>query len=303
MSRGSGFPVVTSSARSRTRFNPAYAFIAPSVLILSVFTVWPIVQAFWISLHDWSFTASVHPFVGLGNYSTLFADPLFWNAVRTTLVYTLATVPLQIGIALMLAMALNGKIRGRAFLRSAYFVPVISSVAVMAIVWMFLFDPDIGLVSAWLLKLGFGRIGFLREPGSALVAVILVGIWKAVGFNMVLLLAGLQGVSKDLHEAAALDGANSWQQFRHVIVPALRHQLLFVAVISIIASLQAFDQIFVMTHGGPLHSTETLVYYAYQNGFSYFQMGYASAISVILFLFIAGVSFVQLRLFRYQDVD
>jgi ABC-type sugar transport system permease subunit len=303
MPGGSGVRVVTRSARPRFRFNPAYAFIAPSVLILSVFTVWPIAQAFWMSLHDWSFTASVHPFEGLGNYFTLFGDPLFWNAVRTTLVYTLATVPFQIGIALMLAIALNGKIRGRAFLRSAYFVPVISSVAVMAIVWMFLFDPDIGLVSAWLLKLGFGRIAFLREPGSALVAVILVGIWKAVGFNMVLLLAGLQGVSKDQHEAAALDGANSWQQFRHVTLPALRHQLLFVAVISIIASLQAFDQIFVMTRGGPLHSTETLVYYAYQNGFAYFQMGYASAISVILFLFIAVVSLVQLRLFRYQEMD
>jgi ABC-type sugar transport system permease subunit len=303
MPGGSGIPVVRNSARSRLRFNPAYAFIAPSALILAVFTAWPIAQAFWMSLHDWSFTASVHPFVGLGNYGQLFVDPLFWNAARTTAVYTIATVPFQIGLALGLAVALNGKIRGRAFLRSAYFIPVISSVAVMAIVWMFLFDPDIGLVSAWLLKLGFGRIAWLREPGSALVAVILVGIWKSVGFNMVLLLAGLQGVSKDQLEAAALDGANNWQQFRHVTVPALRHTLLFVTVISIIASLQAFDQIYVMTRGGPLHSTETLVYYAYQNGFDYFQMGYASAISVILFLFIAVVSIVELRLFRYREVD
>jgi multiple sugar transport system permease protein len=303
MPRGSGFPVVTSSARSRLRFNPAFAFIAPSALILAVFTLWPIAQAFWMSLHDWSFTAAVHPFIGLGNFNRLFDDPLFWNAARTTVIYTIAAVPFQIGLALMLAVALNGKIHGQAFLRSAYFIPVISSIAVMAIVWTFLFDPDIGLVSAWLLKLGFGRIAWLREPGSALVAVILVGIWKSIGFNMVLLLAGLQGVSQDQHDAAAMDGANGWQRFRHVTVPALRHTLLFVAVISIIASLQAFDQIYVMTRGGPLHTTETLVYYAYHNGFDYFQMGYASAISVILFLFIAVISIVQLRLFRYQEVD
>jgi ABC-type sugar transport system permease subunit len=287
----------------RPRLNVAYAFIAPSVLILSVFTLWPIVQAIWMSLHDWPFTAPIHTFIGLDNYARLLGDRLFWNAARTTLVYTITTVPLQIGLALGLAVALNGRIKGRAFLRSAFFIPVISSLAVMAIVWQFLFDPDIGLVSAWLLDLGFGRIAWLREPGSALAAVILVGIWKMIGFNMVILLAGLQGVPADQYDAAAIDGASAWQRFRHVTVPGLRHTLLFVTLISVIASLQAFDQIYVMTKGGPLHTTESLVYYAYQNGFDYFDMGYASAISVVLFLFIAVIAMVQLRMFRYEEVD
>jgi multiple sugar transport system permease protein len=133
--------------------------------------------------------------------------------------------------------------------------------------------------------------------------VILVGIWKTIGFNMVILIAGLQGVPADLYDAAATDGANSWQRFRHITVPGLRHTLLFVAAISVIASLQAFDQIYVMTQGGPLHSTETLVFYAYHVGIGQFRMGYASAISVILFAFIGAISIVQLRLFRYEEVD
>ena len=285
------------------RLNPAYLFIAPSAVALIVFTIWPIVQAFWMSLHEWSFMAQERPFVGAGNYQELVGDPRFWNALRNTVVYTIVGGPFQIGLALLLAVALNGKIRGRAFLRSAYFIPVISSLAIMAIVWAFLFDPDIGLVSAWLAELGLPRIAWLREPGTAMLAVIVVGIWKTLGFNMVILLAGLQGSPAEHYEAAEIDGASRWQQFLHITIPGLRQTLLFVTVISVIASLQAFDQIYVMTRGGPLFSTETLVSYVYRQGFELFRLGYASAISWVLFLIIVVLAVFQLRFFRYREVD
>lgn len=287
----------------RPRFNVAYLFLAPSAIALLLFTVWPIAQAFWMSLHDWSFSNPGKPFSGLDNYAEMLGDRRFWNALKNTVVYTLATVPLQIGLALGLAVGLNAKLRGRAFLRSAYFIPVISSLAIMAIVWAFLFDPDIGLVSSWLASVGLPRIAWLREPDTAMVAVIVVGVWKTLGFNTVILLAGLQGIAQEQHEAAALDGASAWQRFRHVTVPGLRQTLLFVTVISVIASLQVFDQVYVMTRGGPLYGTETLVTYVYYQGFTLFRMGYASAISWILFLIIAAISMVQLRLFRYQEID
>jgi len=285
------------------RIPVAWWFLAPSALILGVFTLWPIVQALWMSLHNWSFLSRERPFVGGDNYAALLSDARFWNALRNTIVYTVATVPVQIALALGLAIALDRAIKGRAFLRSAYFLPVISSLAIMAIVWAFLFDPDIGVVSSWLAALGLPRIAWLREPGTAMLAVVIVGIWKTLGFNTVIILAGLQGVSREQHEAASLDGANGRQRFRHVTIPGLRQTLLFVVVISVIASLQVFDQVYVMTRGGPLYATETLVSYLYYQGFTLFQMGYASAISWVLFAGILVVSVIQLRLFRYQEVD
>jgi len=289
-------------ARPR-RLNPAYFFIAPSAIVLLVFTLWPIVQALWMSLHNWSFLGTDRLFVGAGNYAELLADSRFLNALKNTVVYTLGAVPFQVAFALLLAVALNAKIRGRAFLRAAYFLPAISSLAVMAIVWSFLFDPDIGAVSAWLAQIGLPRIAWLREPGTAMIAVVVVGVWKTLGFNAVILLAGLQGISAEQYEAASIDGAGSWRQFRHITVPGLRQTLLFVMVISVIASMQVFDQVYVMTRGGPLFGTETLVTYVFHEGFELFRLGYASAISWVLFLIIAVVAIVQLRFFRYQQVD
>lgn len=287
----------------RRRTSPALIFILPSALILLVFVMWPILQAFWMSLHDWSFLSQDRPFIALGNYAELLDDPRFWNALRNTVVYTLATVPLQITLALFLAIGLNGRLIGRPFLRAAYFIPVISSLAVMAIVWAFLFDPDIGLVSAWMANLGLPRVAWLRQPDTAMLAIIVVGVWKTLGFNTVILMAGLQGISAEQYEAASIDGASPWQKLRRITVPGLRQTLLFVTVISVIASLQVFDQVYVMTRGGPLFATETLVTYLYHQGFGLFRMGYASAISWILFLVIVAISLVQLRFFRYQEVD
>jgi ABC-type sugar transport system permease subunit len=188
-------------------------------------------------------------------------------------------------------------------LRAAYFLPVVSSLAIMAIVWSFLLDPNVGVIAGWMSDLGMRRIDFLGDITTALPAIVVVGIWKNLGFSMVILLAGLQGIPREHYEAASIDGAGRWARFRHITLPGLRHTMLFVVVISVIASLQVFDQIFVMTRGGPLFATESIVTYLYYQGFDLFRMGYASAIATVLFLLILVVSTLQLRVFRYRDVD
>ncbi len=285
------------------RLNPAYVFIAPSMLVMAVFVVGPIAQAFWMSLHEWSFVAKERPYVGMANYRELVADERFWNALKVTALYTIGSVPTQIVLALAVALALHERPWAGTWFRAAFFFPVISSLAVMAIVWAFLLDPDIGVLAHWMRALGLGPQDWLQSTTWALPSVVLVGIWKNLGFTMVILLAGLQGIPEIYYEAAAIDGAGRWSRFRNVTVPGLRQTLLFVTVIGVIASLQVFDQVYVMTRGGPLFTTETLVTYMYHHAFELFDMGYAAAIAWILFLIIMVGSAVQLKLFRYQDVD
>lgn len=285
------------------RINSGYLFIAPSMLVIAVFVIGPIFQAFWMSLHDWSFLAPSKPFVGLDNYRELARDDRFWNALKVTAVYTLGSVPIQIVLALAVALALNERLRAVTWFRAAFYFPVISSLAVMAIVWSFLLDPDIGLLSYWSARVGIGPTDWLQSTTWALPAVIGVGIWKNLGFTMVILLAGLQGISETYYEAASIDGAGPWARFRDITLPGLRQTMLFVTVIGVIASLQAFDQVYVMTRGGPLFTTETLVTYMYHQAFDLFRMGYAASIAWVLFVIIMAGSAVQLRLFRYQDVD
>jgi ABC-type sugar transport system permease subunit len=240
--------------------------------------------------------------VGTANYREAFSDPRTWNALRVTVLYTLATVPLGVVLSLAVALALKeGPLAS--VLRGAYFFPAISSLAIMAIVWSFLIDPQIGLVSSWLGIVHINPPDWLHDPRWALPAVAAVGIWKNLGFNMVILLAGLQGIPEPLYEAAAIDGAGPRRRFWHITLPGLRQTLLFVAVISMIASLQVFDQVYVMTRGGPVFSTESLVTYMYHQGFELFRMGYAAALATILFVLIMVVSILHLRLFRYRDVD
>ena len=273
------------------------------MVIIAVFIVWPIIQAFWMSLHDWSFIAVERPFVGLANYVALFHDSRFWNSFKVTAVYTGVSMPTQITLALLLALALNSRLRAAKWLQAAYFFPVISSLAVMAIVWKFLLDPDIGLITHWLTQFGLPAINWLQSTTWALPSVIFVSIWKNVGFNMVIILAGLQGIPELYYEAAAIDGAGPVERFWNITLPGLRQTLLFVTIISVIACLQMFDQVYVMTGGGPLFNTETLVTYMYHQGFDLFRMGYASSIAGVLFLIIMVLSYFQLRFFRYQDVD
>jgi ABC-type sugar transport system permease subunit len=256
-----------------------------------------------MSLHNWSLFSSGHPFVGLANYRTMWHDPRFWNALRNTAVYTAVVVPGQVGIGLALAVALQRNSLVNKFLRSVFFFPVISALATMGIVWKFLLDPQIGIITHLLVSVGLPDIAFLQSTTWALPAVIAVGIWKSAGFSMVIFLAALQDIPRSVMEAAIVDGAGPWPRFWRVTLPMLRQSALFAVVIATITSMQLFDQVYVMTSGGPLFHTDTLVTYLYQVGFQDFRSGYAAAISWVLFLLILLVSMLQLRLFRFKETD
>ncbi|TCO54055.1 multiple sugar transport system permease protein/raffinose/stachyose/melibiose transport system permease protein [Actinocrispum wychmicini] len=290
-------------ARRPVRFNPAYLFVAPALVLAVVFILWPIVQSGWMSLHDWTIGADSHAWLGFGNFVELWHDDRFWNALRVTLVYTVFVVAGQILVGLALAQWLRRTTWYTMLLRSAFFFPTIASLAVTGIVWKFLLDPQIGLVNGWLGNLGLEGTAWLQDTALALPALIAVGIWKNFGFSMIVLLAAVQGVRADLVEAAKLDGANAVQRFRHVTLPAVRPALLFTTVIGTINALQLFDLNYVMTGGGPVFHTESIVMYLYQRGFVDFRLGYASAIAWVLFLLILVVSVVQLRTLRYRDDD
>jgi ABC-type sugar transport system permease subunit len=296
-------PVAGRRLRAWRRIAPGYAFLAPSIVILLVFVVYPIAQSVWMSLHNWSFFSSIHPYVGLANYRTMLHDPRFWNALRNTAIYTVIVVPAQLAIGLALAVALLRNTLINKFFRSVYFFPVISALATMGIVWKFLLDPQIGIINHLMVSVGLPDIDFLQSTTWALPAVITVGVWKSSGFAMIILLAALQDIPQPVIEAATLDGAGPWQRFRHVTLPLLRPSMLFAAVIATITSMQLFDQVYVMTGGGPLFHTDTLVTYLYQVGFTDFRSGYAAAISCVLFLLILALSMLQLRLFRFKETD
>jgi ABC-type sugar transport system permease subunit len=295
-----------SAARPARRWAQPRAglmFLFPSALIISVFVLYPIVQSAWMSVHDWSMFQTTHPFVGLANYAELLGDSRFWNALRNTVIFTAVTVPIQVIVGLALAVRLSRSSRWAVFFRSVFFFPVISSFATMAIVWRFLLSADVGPTAAWLRGAGITPIDWLHSPSFALPAIILVGLWKNIGFTMVILVAALQDVPESLNEAAVLDGAHGWTRFANVALPSIRQALLFASVIAVIVSLQVFDQVYVMTRGGPLFHTETLVTYMYEQGFTEYRSGYAAAIAWVLFVLIMLLSVLQLRIFRYRDVD
>jgi multiple sugar transport system permease protein len=286
---------------SRRRALTAYAFMGPSLILLAVFVVWPMTQALYVSFLEYS-VLGVSEWIGLRNYTTLVGDPAFLNALRNTIYYAVVTTPVSIALALGLALLLNRRIALRGFFRSAIFLPVVTSLAIVAIAWSFLLDPDIGLISYWLGKIGLQSGGWLRDPNLAMPAVMLVGIWKNVGFYMVMYLAGLQAIPQEFYEAAQVDGASRRQQLRYITWPLLANTTMFVFIIAAIATLQAFDQIFVMTRGGPFFRTETLVMLIYRLGFQQFEMGYAAAISWVLVLLIFGLSLLQIRYFNKRMV-
>jgi multiple sugar transport system permease protein len=281
----------------------AFYFLFPSFLTLTLFVFWPILNSFLLSFRDWSLLETTHPYIGLANYYELMQDERFWNAVYRTIYYTLSSVPLSIVLALGLALLIHLPLKGMTFFKAIYFLPVISSFAVIAIIWSFLMDPDIGLLSYYMKLMGLPVSDWLRSPIWALPAVILVAVWKNVGFNMVILLAGLGEIPESLYEAAKLDGAGTFRRFWNITLPMLRHTLLFVIIISVISSFQVFDQVYVMTRGGPMFTTETIVYFIYHHGFNVLNMGYASSASWLLFVVILLITLFQLRIFKYNETD
>jgi multiple sugar transport system permease protein len=285
------------------RQRAAWLFMAPSLLILGVFVLWPILVSFWYSLHDWTVGASTQPWVGLDNYTKLFGDPQFRRALLNTVVITVASVTVLVAIGLGLALALATENVVTRVIRSAFFFPTVISLTTVGMVWRFLLDPDIGLVGGVTRALGLGAVTWLQSTTLALPTIIFVNVWKNAGFVMIVLVAGLKAIPGEYYEAAALDGAKRGQLLRYVTLPALRPTMLFVTFIVTIQSLQLFDLVYVMTGGGPLFTTETLVTKLYRDGFVNFQTGYAAATSWVLFIVVVLVSVLQLRIFRYNDAD
>ena len=291
------------SFAGRRQTRAAWLFMAPSLVVLGVFVVYPMTQALYLSFTDYDVLTPAR-WVGLANYRELLQDEAFRRALLNTLYYAAVTTPASVALALGTAMLLNRRFALRSLARVAVFLPVVIGLAVVAIAWSFLLDPDIGLLSYWLGKVGLtSQQGWVRDPQLAMPAVMLVGVWKNFGFYMVIYLAGLQSIPRDLYEAATLDGASGWGRFKNVTWPLLANQTMLVLILCATATLQAFDQIYVMTHGGPFFKTETLVMLIFRQGFSEFRFGYAAAISWVLVLMILVLSLAQLLYFRRRRVE
>jgi multiple sugar transport system permease protein len=286
----------------RRQARAAWLFLAPSLVILGIFVVYPMTQALYLSFTNYD-VLNPATWVGPANYHELLGDEAFRNALVNTLYYAVVATPVSVVLALACALLLNRRFPLRGLGRTAVFLPVVVGLGIVAIAWSFLLDPDIGLLSYWLSKVGVtADSGWVRDPNLAMPAVLIMGIWKNVGFYMVIYLAGLQSIPRDLYEAAEVDGASPWQRFRNVTWPLLANQTMLVTILCAIATLQAFDQIFVMTHGGPFFRTETLVMLIYRQGFTEFRFGYAAAVSWALVLLILVLSIIQFAYFRKRAV-
>jgi len=264
----------------------ALLFLGPTLLGLAVLSAGPILATLAISLTDWDLLTAPK-FSGLDNYLQLLSDHRFQVALRNTFFYTIVSVPLGLVIALGLAMALNTKVRGIAFIRTAYFLPVVTSTIAIALVWQWIYSANGGLLNEILGAFGIPTQKFLSDPTLALPSIIAMSIWQGLGINIIIFLAGLQGIPADLLDAAGVDGAGSWARFRHVTLPLLTPSIFFTTVLSLISSFQVFDQIYVLAKPKPTEWTITVVYFIYENGFRFFKMGYASAASWVLFLIVA----------------
>ncbi len=281
----------------------AFAFLAPALVVLGLFVVWPMISALRLSFTDASGFGR-EEWVGLENYVTVFTDPDILNAVLNTVQYTLLFTPTAVLAALGLALLLNNPhLPFRSFFRTALFVPFVISFAVAAFAWSYLIDPQVGLLNYWLGGLGIRMGNVLQDPTLAMPAVAFVAVWKLFGFYFVIFLAGLQDIPASLYEAARVDGAGPWSRLRHVTLPLLSNTMAFVLIFAMIAALQAFDQIYVMTGGGPYGNTQTMVMEIYESGFRKLEVGFASALSYVLLIATLLLSIVQFLFFGRKEKD
>lgn len=293
----------SESAKRQAR--AARLFIAPNLLAVAVFLVFPLGFSLYLSFHEWDMFGPMR-FTGLRNFRELLtADPLFAIALRNTIVYTLGTLIPTVSISLVVAAALNRGVRGTGFFRTVMFLPLAISSVVMAVIWRFLFDTNNGLLNTMLGRVGLGPVPWLVEPRWAMVSVCLVSVWKSIPFATVVLLAAMQGVPEDLYEAAKIDGAGAIRRFVSITVPLIRGALSFVLVVSIIDSVQAFDQIYVLTggHGGPETGTYVFGIMIFQNAFAFGEAGYASAIAWLIFVVLLALTLAQLWFARKNSTE
>ena len=284
------------STKRRDQVRTAYLFIGFPLILFMVFTFIPILFAFGISFYDWNLLIPDKPFVGLANYIELFQDEVFLIAIKNTVIYTIGVVPIQTFLALFLAFIMNQKLKGRAFFRLAFYVPAITSSVVTSIIFMWIYSRP-GLLNYLLSLVGVEGTDWLTNTRTALFAIMALNIWTTSGYFMISFLAGLQSIPKSLYEAAEIDGANQWQQFWKVTVPMVRPVTYFVVVLGLIGCFQVFDQIYVMSGGGPVNSTTTMSYFVYNNSFKFFRLGYGAAAAIILAIIIFAATWLQKKYF------
>ncbi|XSG73264.1 carbohydrate ABC transporter permease [Herpetosiphon llansteffanensis] len=277
----------------------AWAFVAPALVLLSIFLIAPFGLAFYLSLTDQRLVPNLNlptRFVGFKHYLAMWQDATFVRALLNNFLFVLIVVPVQTSFALFLAILVNQKIKAINFFRTIYFMPVVTMMAIVAVVWTFLYNPDQGIINSFIQTISFGQFGpyrWLEDPKLAFPAIMLMSIWQGVGFQMVIYLAGLQEIPGELYEAAQLDGANAWQQFRFVTLPQLRNTSIFVVISTTIMAFKLFDQVEIMTKGGPNDATVTAMLHIVNSGFRNQKVGYASALSVVFFVIVLLISFGQ----------
>ncbi len=288
----------TRATESHPRLGPKlipYMFILPVILLTLLFKFIPIGISLSLSFTDYDMLSNPR-WVGLANYAYLLSDnDLFWRSLRNTAQYSLEVLPANIIISLFLAILVNQKLRGMAFFRTIFYLPVVTSIIAVSMIWLWIYNHQVGLLNSILDLFGLGPLEWLRNPKLSLHSLAIMRIWKGVGWNMVIYLAGLQGIPAYIYEAATIDGASSWTQFRRLTWPLLRPVTYYIIVMGLISTFQSFGEIYAMTQGGPLDSTTTLGYLIYQQAFQYWEMGKASATAFILFGLILALSVAQNR--------
>ncbi len=282
-------PLIYQQGRS------AILFLSPTLLVFSAFILFPVLFSFYLSFHKWNMFSQERAFVGLENYTRVLQSAEFWSVLKNTAVYTLGTVPLNMVFALLVAYFLHKKVFGKKFLRTAFFTPVIISAVAAAVIWRWIYEPNFGLLNYFLSWFGLPSVNWLNDPTAAMSALIIMGVWKTFGVNMVLFAAGLEAIPQHYYEAAEIDGAGKWSKFWNITLPLLSPTTFFIVVMSIIGSFQVFDIVYVLTSGGPLGTTKVLVFYLYEQAFKFFEMGYASAVAYLLFALIFILTLLQIR--------
>jgi multiple sugar transport system permease protein len=285
-----------------------WVFAAPALIVIALFFGLPVLAAFALSLTDFDIYALADlgnlRFVGLHNYWQLLQDALFWKALGNTLYFVLVGVPLSIGLSLVAAVLLHSRLaRFTGFYRTAFFAPVVTTVVAVAVIWRYLFHTRYGLANWALSSFGIAPIDWLGDPHWAMPTIILFAVWKNYGYNMIILLAGLQAIPDDLYEAARLDGAGAWAQFRHITLPLLGPVMLVVGILTMAGYFQLFAEPYVMTQGGPLQSTVSVLYLMYEQGFRWWNLGNASAVAFLLFALMTVVTVVMMRFARRRGIE
>ena len=272
-------------------------FLAPNLILVAVFTFIPAAGSLALSLAEWD-VFSPPRFIGLDNYIKLLGDSSFWTATRNTFIYTMVTVPIVLAGSLLLALVLNKRLVGTLAFRTIFFIPVIMSGVLVSLTWLWLFNADYGPINYALAQIGIQGPDWLHDPRWALVSIMVVTIWKSLGFTMVIFLAALQDVPQSYYEAARIDGAAAWAEFRYITLPLISAAMFFALLISVIASFEVFDLVYLLTQGGPGRSSSVIVQYIYENAFKYFEVGYASSVATVFFAIVLVFTYFQWSLRR-----